>query len=335
MTAVVSAITIDAPSRLELTLIDLSLGSRRVNGSAGIAISYPHFECRVTSSVELAVDPPTFEYASEVREFLTRLLARLKCEPVIVDVRSSIPIHQGFGSKTATLLAVGRATAALYEREISTPELALLARRARTSGVGVNIFDRGGFLVDGGHPVDPNQDDHNRFVPTRFSDRTHIPRPIFSHPLPWPIVVVLPHGVTIEGPLELERFRALFPMPRASAHELAYIASFLMTTAVVEEDYGSFCAAVNDLQRAYLKANELEFQSPEVRRVFGSAISKGFDAIGLSSNGPALYGFTRSPEMVERWMQELLTDGTITSYWWTTSPRSGAILRRENIEVCR
>lgn len=323
-------VTISAPSRLELTLIDLSLHSRRVNGSVGIAISRPSFECRVTAASEVTIVGNGFEYVCETQEFLTTLLRDLGCDPVRIDVTSRIPPHRGFGSKTATLLAVGRATATLYGKDISTSALAQLAKRARTSGVGVNTFDRGGFLIDGGHPAEPEvEDSGDRFVPTRYSSRTHIPRAIFSQNFPWPILIILPRGVIVEGQVELERFRAICPFPRASVHEIAYITCFQMATAVVESDYTLFCSAVNDLQLAYLKAHELRFQSEQVRYVQSQALSHGVDAIGLSSNGPALYAFSRSRSVVESWLNGLLQDRVIESYWWTRCPTSGAIIRHE------
>jgi beta-ribofuranosylaminobenzene 5'-phosphate synthase len=322
-------LVISAPSRLELTLIDLSLNSRRVNGSVGISIAEPRFECSVNQASQITIEGDGFEYADEAREFLVRLHEETGCGQVRVNVIRRIPPHRGFGSKTATLLAIGRAAADLFGIDISTATLALLARRARTSGVGVNTFDRGGFLIDGGHPVAAD-DNSDRFVPTRFSTREYIPHAIFERVFPWPILIILPVGIIVEGTLELEHFRAICPYPRAAVHEIAYIVCFLMTTAVVEQDYAGFCDAVNELQRSYLKSRELQLQSAQVRYVEANARHHGIDAIGLSSNGPALYALSRSPETAEQWLSSLVRDGTILDFWWTSSPNHGAHYRHPN-----
>lgn len=321
-----SAIFVSAPSRLELTLIDLSLGSRRVNGSVGISIDNPRFECVVSrSDGEIEVNQD-FEYKQETEELCVRLKEEYGCGAVRMEVLKRIPVHRGFGSKTATLLAVGRAVATLFRKDISTPSLALLARRARTSGIGVNTFDRGGFLIDGGHPVD-QFDEAEKFVPTRFSTRTYVPRPIFTHTFPWPILVIVPQGVIVEGQLELDHFRRICPYPRPAVHEIAYLTCFLMATAVVEDDYVGFCSAVNELQRAYLKSRELLLQSDEVRYVQANAADHRIDAIGLSSNGPTLYALSEAPEVAEGWLRDLKARGTVLDYWWARSPNEGAVCR--------
>ncbi|MCC7542858.1 MAG: hypothetical protein IT379_41970 [Deltaproteobacteria bacterium] len=329
MNNVIKSVSIRVPSRLELTLIDLSVGSDRVNGGAGIAISWPLFHCRVSRSSALEVGGPGFPYTSEVTEFLTNYLDKIACGAVRVDVLESIPVHRGFGSKTATLLGVGRATAELFGATVPTAEIAKLAKRARTSGVGVNTFDRGGFLIDGGHPVAPQASGaSDQFVPTRFSSRTTVPSALFSRAFPWPLLVVLPKGVIVEGQLELDHFRQICPVPRSSVHEIAYIVCFRMAAAVAEADYRAFCQTVGELQRAYFKSCELRLQSDEVRHVYERADAHGIDAIGLSSNGPALYALSRSPSKANAWLRDLRESGVIESYWWTNSPTTGATVRR-------
>ena len=58
-----------------------------------------------------------------------------------------MPTHTGFGSKTNTLLSIGKGFAALHRVDASTERLAEIARRAGTSGGTVNLIDRGGFIV--------------------------------------------------------------------------------------------------------------------------------------------------------------------------------------------
>ncbi|HXQ32992.1 MAG TPA: beta-ribofuranosylaminobenzene 5'-phosphate synthase family protein, partial [Anaerolineales bacterium] len=245
-----------------------------------------------------------------------------------VTVTSGIPSHTGFGSKTATLLGVGRAITMLCGKETSTQSLANLARRGGTSGIGVNVFDLGGFIVDGGHSVPAEHaEDREIFHPSRFSVMKTIPPVLFQSRFPWPLLIVVPQGRAIQGEAELAHFKKVCPIPREKVHEIAYIASFKMPAAILERNYLAFCEAINALQQSYWKASQIQNQTDELRYVLTNAQDNGFDAIGISSNGPALYGLSEDPQQAERWLKELVREGIIRAFWRTTDS-SGAIVRR-------
>lgn len=324
-------VTIEAPSRLAFTLVDLEGSGGRINGGAGVALWQPRFECQVEPASAFSVDTMSgepFPYSEEVAEYCQQLMGQLRCAPVRVRVIRHIPPHSGFGSKTATLLSVGRAVATLYENEVSTATLAGIGRRAGTSGVGVNTFDRGGFVVDGGHSVNIRESDTvDLFVPSRFSRMNTVPPLLFRSPFPWPIFVVVPAGRMIEGQIELAHFRKVCPVPRGSAHEVAHIVCFRMPAAIIEVDYSAFCRAINDLQRTCWKASQIANQTEEVRYVLSNACQHGFDGIGLSSNGPAVYGLARRSEPAEQWLTGLVEDGIVRTFWRAAVPDHGAMVR--------
>jgi beta-ribofuranosylaminobenzene 5'-phosphate synthase len=330
-------VIVKAPSRLAFTLINLGIGSDRINGGAGVALSYPRFRCSAEISSTLSIDSKRGDevvYNKDVTEFLMRLLNHLDCPPVRISILEQIPSHLGFGSKTATLLGIGRAVASLYGKKISTPELAVLAQRAGTSGIGVNVFDQGGFIVDGGHPVEKSQ--WNRtdlFVPSRFSSRRTTPPVLFHSHFPWPFLIVIPKGRVVEGENELAHFQRVCPIPQASVFEIAHIVCFRMVSSLVELDYQRFCWAVNDLQRTYWKASQIKTQSDELQYVINNASKNGFEAIGISSNGPALYGLTTRPEQAMRWLNALVEESVVNSFWLTNSAVRGASVRSSNVRM--
>jgi beta-ribofuranosylaminobenzene 5'-phosphate synthase len=324
-------ILISAPSRLAFTLIDLSLASDRINGGAGLAIANPKFECKVKANPALEIVVSTdrdFCYLKEVLEFATNLLNEIDGDPVRLEITSSIPSHTGFGSKTATLLTVGRAICFLNEHTMTTASLAQIAHRGGTSGVGVNTFDLGGFVVDGGHAVSGDQfNSSGIFLPSRYSKMKTIPPVLFNSTFPWRLFLIVPKGKTVQGEIELAHFKKVCPFPRSEVHEIAYLTCFKMPTAIFENDYSSFCRTVNSLQQTYWKASQIENQTDELRYVMQNAAAHGFDAIGISSNGPALYGLSESPQHVQEWLAALKRKGIVESFWQTYS--------REGVQISK
>lgn len=326
-------IVVTAPARLAFTLINLGKMTGRVNGGAGVSILNPSFSCRVVESDQLTLHSAhPIEYEQEILAFLGELLKTLKVGAVEVEILSQIPRHSGFGSKTATLLAVGNAVAQLFKREIAPSAMAHIAKRGGTSGLGINLFYRGGFMVDGGHSAPPiTSDPQAIFVPSRFSKRDEVPPIIYHGSFPWPLVVVLPVGEEIQGERELALFHRLCPMPLQSVYEIAYTTCFEMVTGIAVGNYHLVCQAINALQRCYWKGNQLAEQSSQVRYVVENGRKNGFDAIGLSSNGPALYGLTRDENTVTAWLMNLKRRGVIRDFWLTLVPQHGALFQRSAV----
>lgn len=64
-----------------------------------------------------------------------------------------------------------------------------------------------------------------------------------------------------------------------------------MIPAVIEHDIESFGEAVNHLQTVGFKKEEVSLQPEEVRSVITFMRSAGTHGAGMSSFGPAIYGF--------------------------------------------
>jgi len=115
-------------------------------------------------------------------------------------VQQAIPSHVGLGSGTQLALAVGAALFHLYDQDYSVAELARISGRGHQSGVGIGIFQSGGFVVDGGIPRE-----FDRARPERI--RTPL---IFRHDFPpdWCFLVVTPASTAgYSGHREWQAFR--------------------------------------------------------------------------------------------------------------------------------
>lgn len=321
-----SHVLVDAPSRLAFTLVNLGIGLDRVNGGAGAAISSPAFRCEIHESTEFGLSADAaFAHRDVAVKFAIEFCRRLECRPVHIRITEHIPEHSGFGSKTATLLAIGRGIAVLYRKQIATSEIAKIAGRGRTSGIGANTFDRGGFVVDAGHPVSTAGGSTREMLqPTRYSSRTSVPEVIFAHEFAWPLLIIRPIGESISGSRELDVFARICPVPRPDVSEAAHIACFRMPAAILEGSYNHFCHAVNAVRRSYWKSSQIRMQPRAVQQVADEALANGIDAISISSNGPALYALTKDEDKVRDWLDGLILREVVKDYWYTSVPSAGA-----------
>jgi len=316
-------ITVESPCRLSFTLIDLTGASGRKNGMASMVIEDPSFICRVSPSTHFKVEiaEEGSEYRDLILDYLTRLRQQIGggCSRVIVD--RHIPTHSGFGSKTNTLLSVGKAFAAAHRLEVATDQLAEIAGRAGTSGGTVNLIDRGGFLVDGGHATPPwfTQEPKKYLLPSRYAGAGHRPPILISEPFPdWPVLMILPDGCHIHGTAELEFFRLTLPIPVEETRRTAHIVLMNLAPAVIEQDYGAFCNALNAITfESYFKGQQINLQNDNLKYVINRARDEGIDAIGMSSMGPVCFAFTRTPERAVAWLEGLQVRGIVRRHWFT------------------
>src|SRR5262245_24286218 len=133
-------------ARLHLGFIDLNGDCGRRFGSLGVAIERPRtvVEARPAEAAQTPGEPP-----DETRALLAELGREGAAgDAVTVRVLERIPPHAGLGSGTQLRLAVGLAASRILNRPLSVGELASLAGRGRRSGVGIALFEHGGFAVD-------------------------------------------------------------------------------------------------------------------------------------------------------------------------------------------
>jgi len=323
-------VAIHSPCRLSFTLIDLTGASGRKNGMASMLVEDPSFVCRL---FPLAGDAIEVEGAgAEYRDLIADYVAKLRREiggggaRVIVD--RPIPTHSGFGSKTNTLLSIGKAYAALYGRDAGTDRLAGIAGRAGTSGGTVNLIDRGGFLVDGGHATPPGFADapNNYLLPSRYAGAGRRPPVLISAPFPdWPMLMILPAGLHIHGEAELNFFKTTLPIPMEESRRTAHIVLMNLAPAVIEQDYGGFCNALNSITfDSHFKRRQIALQNENLNHVVAKARDNGIDAIGMSSMGPVCFSFTRTPERATAWLDDLQAQGIVRRHWFTRAANSGA-----------
>ncbi len=282
--------TVETGARLHLGFQNLALAHDRLYGGVGLALDEPRVVIEAKPADGLRCDDPAVEaYCAEAVDLLGVPGAE-------VTVHERFERHVGLGSGTQLSLAALVAIAAAHDEAVDPRELAPAIGRGGRSGVGVATFERGGFVVDAGHPTE-------RFT-TAPPDRGSwtVPEPVAAHDLPadWRFVLVTPDAEAgPSGRPEDERMRTV--VERADpgiADEIAVLLTRRLLPAASEGDWRAFGDAAARLGRLngawYADEQGGVYRPPAGRLIEALGESRAIAGAGQSSWGPTVYGVTHA-----------------------------------------
>jgi beta-ribofuranosylaminobenzene 5'-phosphate synthase len=284
-------VLIQTPSRLHLTLTDLTGSSGRVDGGVGISLDEPNILLEAERSEDLQV---LGENADRALDAARTVQKHLGLGGARLQIRRGYRMHVGLGGGTQLGIAAGKALCELYNQQLSVRDIARIIHRGGTSGIGTAAFEAGGFLIDGGHSYGPGKDKMS-FSPSSASAGVRPAAVTMRHDFPrnWKIILALPEiAAGAHGKREVDIFREYCPLPVAEVHELCYQILVRMVPSIVEESLDDFGAAINRVQEIGFKKVEVMLQHPVVHRLMEQMREAGAACAGLSSFGPAVYAIT-------------------------------------------
>jgi len=284
-------VVIETPSRIHLTLTDLTGASGRVDGGAGITLDEPGILIEAERGNELSVEG---ENPDRARAAAQAVMGRFGLGGARLTIREDYKMHVGLGRGTQIGIAAGKALCELYHKKVSVREIARTINRGGTSGIGTAAFDMGGFIIDGGHTFGPGKEKTD-FRPSSVSSGIRPARVIAHHYFPqdWKILLAIPEVPRgAHGQQEVDIFKRYCPVPPAEVHELCYQILVRMLPSVVEEDLDEFGAAINRVQEIGFKRIEVMLQHPLVRSLMEEMRAAGAACTGLSSFGPTVFAIT-------------------------------------------
>jgi len=277
---------VKTPARLHLGLIDLNGNLGRMFGGLGVGINKPN--------IILEAQPaPTLKVTGEETQLATTLANRFfeayKVKPnVHINVRQSIPAHSGLGSGTQLALAIATALAKLNGIKATVPELAFAMRRAKRTGVGTAIFEKGGFVVDSGK---------------KTAENAGFPPLIYRQPFPeeWRFIVAMPNikkGLCSSE--ETSAFKKLPPMEEGEVAKICRLTMLKLLPALAEKDIESFGEALTAIQivtgNYFAHVQGGTYSNKEVADTLEFINSLGVYGFGQSSWGPAVYGIIKQDQ---------------------------------------
>ena len=302
------SVCIHAPARLHMGFVDLHGGLGRRYGSLGLALERPFTRLRLTPGASVSAQGPDAARATRY----AKMLAQHFDLPsgVRIDIQDAIPPHAGLGSGTQLALSVGIGMARLFELDAGSLEIATVLGRGARSGLGLGLFEQGGFVVDGG------------------SAGGYAPPPIITRlafPAEWRLMLVFDRTHEgVHGEAEREAFAALPRFPEADAAELCRLVLMQVLPGLVEDNLGAVGPALTRIQARvgdhFASAQGGRFASPGVTRVLEWLGACGIEGFGQSSWGPT--GFALCPgeetamrlvaEARRRFADEIALDFTVT-----------------------
>jgi beta-ribofuranosylaminobenzene 5'-phosphate synthase len=311
--------------RIHVGFQNLSLAHNRLYGGVGIALDEPRLDLRAERAETVDCDD------GAARPYVERVVDHLDVPGVAVSVEERLPRHAGLGSGTQLALASLVAVAAAYGIDADPREHAPALGRGGRSGIGVATYERGGFVVDGGHPTE-------RLTTAPPAEGEWVVPPVVArHDLPaeWRFVLAIPDTRPgRNGTEEDESMRSV--VERADpgiAEEIARLVTQDLLPAAATGDRAGFGRAVARLGRLN-GAWYADEQGGVYRPPAGALIDRLGDeptvaGVGQSSWGPTVYALTNADyaEDVADAAREALADRTGGGRVTVAGPRNeGAVV---------
>jgi beta-RFAP synthase len=281
---------VKTPARLHLGLIDLNGSMGRMFGGLGVGVDKPNVVIEVEhAAAGLRV---TGEEVQFVTELANRFFEKYQIKPnAHIHVSQAISAHTGLGSGTQTTLAVATALARLNCLNVSTSQLAFDMGRAKKTGVGTAVFEKGGFVVDGGKKIG----NATGFPPLLFRE---------AFPCEWRFVVAVPNTVKgLYSSEEVSAFNKLPPMLEGDVAKICRLTMFKLLPALIEKDIENFGEALTAIQIltgnyfAYVQGGT--YVNNQVADMVEVIKNLGAYGAGQSSWGPAVYGVVKQTQAKE------------------------------------
>lgn len=291
-----AALRVTAPARLHLGFLDLNGEIGRRYGSIGVAIDRPSTKLTITRATENAATGPE---SRRVLKLLRKFTDDGKSSAYSVDIEHAIPAHAGLGSGTQLALAVGATIAQLEGRPLSPADLAALGERGARSGIGLEAFASGGFIIDGGKGKTDR--------PPPLTLRTNFPDE-------WRVMLILdPNFAGVSGEAETTAFAGLPPFPERQAAHICHLVLMKLVPGLMEKEIEAFGSAITEIQEI-VGAHFASKQggTPWTSRAVGALASRmrdeGATGIGQSSWGPTGFAFVESQKAAERLYHSLVEE---------------------------
>lgn len=248
-----------------------------------------------------------------------------------VELLERFPSHVGLGSHTQLVLALGTAICRAAGRQQAPRELARLAGRGGTSGIGVNVFSRGGLVIDGGHSFGPGLEKES-CLPSSASHAG--PAPLLARyrlPERWRFVLVTPRTERgAHGQREVDLFQEAFPLPTSETGEVCRRVLLELMPGAHTGDLKLLGRSLTALQGVGFKQREVGLQPEPVRQLIDVMVEAGAAGAGLTSFGPTVYALAGDRESAEAVLDtarvHLEAHGIEAEAWTTGTDNHGAIL---------
>lgn len=298
--------------RLHITLIGMNQDGYRINGGVGFAIQEPSLELSFSRSKSFVFsDYRNSPFANGEVQRLQNVIDNAKenikaSQNINVEIKGNMPTHFGFGSSTAIRIACLEALYILNNAKFASEKLVICSGRGGTSGVGINSYFIGGFIVDLGRKSDttihrPSSMSENRSTLPLLMQRLEMPD--------WPIGICIPSKITNKDENEeKEFFLRTCPISSKKVYESLYVVIYGLYAAVRENDKKTFYSSIRKIQQCAWKLAERNEYGKNILDIEKQLYESGAAAVGMTSLGPSLFFLADDVSNVIKKMNELNAD---------------------------
>ncbi|MCC7554167.1 MAG: hypothetical protein KO202_06755 [Methanobacteriaceae archaeon] len=288
---------IKTPSRLHFGLIDLNGSYGRTDGGIGLTIKKPNFELfGEETEKDIIIDFDESLTDERIKEECVNKInsaAEKTIDHFNLDngfyfkVENAYFPHAGFGSGTQIGLATSKMISEFSGKSTSSIELGKIVGRGGTSGIGIFSFDKGGFILDGGHSLK----EKGTFLPSSAS-KTNPPQLIARYDFPeeWDILIAIPKvQSSVSGKKEINIFQDYCPIVKNEVEKLSHVILMNLIPFLLEKDIESFGKSIDLIQTIGFKKVEVNLQEDKVKNLMNKIRDFGGYGVGMSSFGPTIF----------------------------------------------
>ena len=299
-------IKVKTPSRLHFSLIDLCGDLERVDGGVGVALNQPNIilESELLPNSDIIVNDGL--NSEIIYDIAKNVMEELEIDGgVKFNLLSSYLPHIGLGSKTQLSLAIAFSLNYLYTKRRTIFDLAKIVKRGGTSGIGVNAFQKGGFILDAGHSFGEDKQ-KNSFLPSRASNAPPPPALIrYTIPEDWYFVIAIPRNCyEIEGEKEKHIFKKYCPITKEDVGVVCRLILMVLLPSIYHRNIQKFGNGLSELQKVGFKKIEVDLQPSFIKELIQFMEENGSYGSGISSFGPATYGLVDGLEKAHELKQK-------------------------------
>ena len=273
--------TIDSPARLHLGFMELNDSNPRVFGSIGLAITNFKFKqtIQLNKDFDVVCDDKNIKLrVEEIIELFSKNYKIKKCRLIVSDY---IPLHKGLGSGTQVSLCTGFLISSFNNLNLSIENISKFLGRGQRSGVGVETFKSGGFIIDTG------KQKSSISPPQKLID--------IKWPKDWQIILITNTSLSgLHGKKESNEFTKLKNISSKFAKENCFNLLMKIIPGLLEND---FCIFANGIQKIQENMSEIfygnknNFSNRNISKIFKFVREKKYVGFGQSSWGPTGFVF--------------------------------------------
>lgn len=267
---------INSPARIHFGFLELNLKADRVFGSVGLTISKYKTKIQFKSSKKFQVYSLCDETKKAIENLITKLSKYYKLKPCEINVLDSIPRHSGLGSGTQLALIIGKGLTEFSKNKFEIETICEILGRGNRSGIGIESFRNGGFIVDAGK-----------------KKNTKIPPIIFNQkwPKPWKLLLVSDmKSKGIHGKKEIQEFKRISSTNKNNSLSNYKTLLSEILPSLIEKDFLTFCLGIQKIQdntaKVFSNSQGGKYVSKNIEKIFNELEKNKLFGYGQSSWGP-------------------------------------------------